>query len=75
MKAAIVIDEWKLDIFKKHLEKKDLIFEFFRGPSAGCLTIKISGEAVQGLLPTIEAANAECQQFSKAIKTSNSKLH
>lgn len=58
--AAVALDDWKLPIFKKHL---DLAGYKYDGPvpfTDGTLILKVQYEWVYELKPIIEAAHREC---------------
>lgn len=60
--AAVVLDDWKLPIFKKHL---DLAGYKYDGPipfTHGTRILKVSYEWVHELQPIIEAAQRECAE-------------
>ena len=59
--AGIVIDAWKLDIFKKHLDKAKRVYTQSIGPDTAIL--KVEYEWVSDLKPIIDAANRECEKF------------
>lgn len=58
--AGVVIDDWKLPIFKKHLDAAGRIYTEHPGVTADTLTLKVEYEWVADLKPIIEAANTEC---------------
>lgn len=64
-KAGVVIDAWKLPIFKKHLDAAGYTFTQKEGPTAKCLTLIVMYEWVAALKPVIEAANAECARTKR----------
>lgn len=59
--AAVVMDDWKLPTFKKHLDAAGYAYTEHPGITKGTLTLKVKYEWVAALKPIIEAANAECQ--------------
>lgn len=63
--AAIVLDEWKLPIFKKHLDNAKRIYTQHPGITTGTLTLRVNYEWVADLSPIVEAANAECKEVRK----------
>ena len=59
MFAAVVIDEWKLDIFRKHLERGFFDWEEYPGPAPCTLLLKVRTKAVAALQPVVQAAQHE----------------
>ena len=59
-KAAVIIDKWKLAIFKRHLEKAGYTYTELAGVTNDTLTLQVHYEWVVNLKPVIEAANREC---------------
>lgn len=59
-KAAVVIDSWKLEVFKEHLLKAGYSYTILPGITADTLTIQVSYAWVHQLKPVIEAAQLEC---------------
>lgn len=75
MKAAIVIDNWKLPIFEKHLvgagySFKETIGFTNKGKPDGTMIIKISYEDLKALQAVVTAANTECEEVKAAKKSS-----
>lgn len=58
--AGVVIDDWKLPIFKKHLDSAKRTYTEHPGVTADTLTLKVQYKWVADLQPIIEAANKEC---------------
>lgn len=58
--AAVVIDKWKLDIFRRRLTDAKYSFTEHPGPDPDTLTLKVEYEWAAQLQPIIEAANKEC---------------
>lgn len=58
--AAVAIDKWKLDIFKRHLDAAGYRFATQPGLLPDTLTLKVEYEWVAELQPVIAAANQEC---------------
>lgn len=63
--AGVVIDRWKLAIFKKHLDGANRIYTEHPGVNAETLTLKVEYQWVADLKPVIEAANAECASAAR----------
>lgn len=59
-KAGVVIDAWKLPIFKKHLDEAGYNYQQFNGPTKGVITLQVEYVFVKDVQPIIEAANSEC---------------
>lgn len=63
--AAVVVDDWKIPIFRKHLDAAGYKYEepvkFVNDTS----TLKVRYEWVHKLRPIIEAAQAECAEKGK----------
>jgi hypothetical protein len=60
-KAAIVLDSWKLPIFKKHLDTAGFTYEKPVPFTDDTLLLKTDYEWVHELQPIIEAAQLECR--------------
>lgn len=61
--AAIVLDNWKLPIFKRHLDAAGYKYEEPVRFTAGTSTLKVRYEWVHELKPVIEAAANECAEM------------
>lgn len=59
-KAGVVIDAWKLDIFKRHLDAAGYKYEQRNGPTKNVLLLAVDYEWVSKIKPVIDAANEEC---------------
>ena len=59
MKAAIVIDDWKLPIFKKTLDAEGYKFKQFSGPIKGGITLQVEIDDISKFRPIVERMNAE----------------
>lgn len=64
--AGVVIDDWKLPIFKRHLEGARCKYTEHPGITHGTLTLRVQYEWVSKLKPIIEAANEECRNEQRA---------
>lgn len=63
MIAGVVIDDWKLPIFKRHLDAAG--YKYTQHPfTENTLTLKVTCEWVHKLQPIIKAANDECRKRS-----------
>ena len=58
--AGVIIDSWKLPIFKKHLEEAGYTYEEQAGVAPKTLTLMVNYGWVADLKPVLEAASAEC---------------
>ncbi len=63
MKAGVVLDDWKLPIFKKHLDAAGYKYDEPVPFTNGTLTLKVHYEWVSKLKPIIEAAQRECAEL------------
>lgn len=61
-KAAVGIDDWKLPIFKKHLDAAGYKYEDPVKFVDDTLILKVHYEWVHELQPIIEAAQRECAE-------------
>lgn len=59
-KAAIAIDNWKLSIFKKHLDAAGYNYTEHPGLTQDTLVLRVNYEQITDLQPVVEAANAAC---------------
>jgi hypothetical protein len=64
MKAGVVIDGWKLPIFKRHLDAAGYKYTEHPGLTADTLTLKVTCEWAHKLQPIVKAANDECRAVS-----------
>lgn len=60
MIAGVVIDKWKLPIFKKHLDGEGYVYTEHPGITKDTLTLKVEFEKVKPLHRLIETANKAC---------------
>lgn len=58
--AGVVLDSWKLPIFKKHLDAAKYEYSIHPGVVPDTHTLQVRYKWVGDLKPIIEAANAEC---------------
>jgi hypothetical protein len=59
--AGVVLDDWKLPIFKKHLDAAGYKYEEPVAFTEGALILKVNYEWAHKLQPVIEAAQQECR--------------
>ena len=58
--AGVALDNWKLPIFKRHLDAAGYKYEEAGQLTAGIFILKVQYEWVHELNSIIEAAQAEC---------------
>lgn len=68
MIAGVVIDGWKLPIFKRHLDAAGYEYTEHPGITPDTLTLKVTCESAHRLKPIVEAANAECRTVSASTQ-------
>jgi hypothetical protein len=61
MIAGVVIDDWKLPVFKRHLDAAGYAYTEHPGITPDTLTLKVTCEWVHKLQPIVKAANDECR--------------
>jgi hypothetical protein len=64
--AGTVLDDWKLPVFKKHLDAAGYTYEEPVPFTAGTSVLRIHYEWVHELKPIIEAAQRECAEKRRA---------
>ena len=57
--AGVVIDDWKLSIFKRHLDAAGFTYTQHPGLTKDTLLLKVKTEWISTLQPVIEAAQKE----------------
>lgn len=60
MIAGIILDDWKLPIFKKEFDKQGYSYTETKGPSRHCSTLKVDFDTLEKLKPVIEKLNKKC---------------
>ena len=65
MKAGIVIDDWKLPIFERHLSQAGYTYEKGPGLIAGTLLLTVKTENATALGEVARAANKEASRTGK----------
>lgn len=65
MKAGVVIDDWKLAIFKKHLDAAGFQYTQHPGVTKDTILLQVTTEWVHTLQPVVMAANGECAAVGK----------
>ena len=61
-KAAIVLDDWKLSIFKKTLDNEGYEYTEVKGPTSKLITLQVKTDSISKLKPVVERMNAEAQR-------------
>lgn len=59
--AAVAIDDWKLPVFKRHLDAAGYAYTEHPGITRGTLLLRVKYAWVGRLKPIIQAANDECR--------------
>lgn len=65
--AGVVIDAWKLPVFKRHLDAAKYLYTEKPGLTSDTLTLLVKFEWVRELQPILQAAAEECANTSKPI--------
>lgn len=60
--AGVAIDNWKLSIFKKHLDAAGYTYEPPKPFTEGTMLLRVNYRWVHELQPIIEAAERECRR-------------
>lgn len=60
--AGVGMDDWKLPIFRKHLDAAGYRYEEPKRLTQGTLILKVYYERAHDLIPIIEAAQRECAE-------------
>lgn len=59
MKAAVVLDSWKLEIFERHLKQSGYTYENVGAFTPGTVLLKVTTENPEALRIVLEAATKE----------------
>lgn len=59
--AGVAIDNWKLPIFKRHLDEAGYAYTEHPGLTKDTMILKVKCEFVSKLQPVIETAQKECR--------------
>lgn len=62
MNAAIAIDEWKVEIYKRHLEQSGYAFEMRKGPILNCIFLYLQTDNREALEAVVLAADGEARK-------------
>lgn len=65
--AGVGLDDWKLPIFRKHLDAAGYKYDEPVPFTNGTLVLRVHYEWVHELQPIIEAAQKECAEKRKAL--------
>lgn len=60
--AAVLIEEWKLPVFSRHLREAGYSYDTAGGLIDGTITLRVSFDDVVKLKSIIETANKECMK-------------
>ena len=63
--TGIVIDSWKIHIFRSHLARAGFEHTEHDGPLPDIMTLKVKTKTVAELQPVVEAANKEAAEQKK----------
>lgn len=61
-KAAIVLDRWKLPLFKKRLSEAGYAYTEVPGPHPDTVILKVQTESIAQLQPVVEKMNDEARR-------------
>lgn len=61
-KAAVILDAWKLTIFKRRLDAAGYTYEQMHGPTEGTILLQVQYEYATALYAVLTAAQAECRK-------------
>lgn len=59
MKAAIVLDSWKLEIFKKTLDEKGYSYTQHKGLDDESVILQVETDSIESLAPVVREMNAK----------------
>lgn len=65
MKAGVVIDSWKLTIFKRRLDEAGYFYEEHAGPMRDTITLRVEFQNQDALAVVVRAANTEAAKTSR----------
>lgn len=71
MKIAVVFDDWKLHIFKRHLAQSDLQFSPLSGIPAGTLGFCVVADDQKLVEKIVRAANTEAATTKQGSPDAN----
>lgn len=67
-KAGVVIDNWKLPVFKRVLDDAGFAYEQAPGVTKDTITLMVEYDFVSKLQPYIENAQNECRKRKRELK-------
>lgn len=67
MKAGVVLDSWKLKIFKRRLDAAGYTYEQHDGPLPKTITLTVHTEDKEGLLKVLTAASTEAANVKGTV--------
>ena len=67
-KAGVMIDDWKLPVFKRILDDAGYVYEQLPGLTKNTINLMVQYEFVSELQPYIEKAQNECRKKKKCLK-------
>ncbi len=65
--AAVVMENWKLPVFKRHLDAAGYTYTEHPGVTKETLTLRVQYEWVSDLHPIIKAAGMECSTVKLSL--------
>lgn len=65
--VGVVLDDWKLDIFQRHLDAAGFSYTQQKGPGRSVILLKIEAASTEDLSPIILAANTEAANCRKKL--------
>lgn len=71
--AGIVMDNWKLPIFKKHLDAAGYTYTEPSRFTGDTLVLQVHYDWAHKLQPIVEAANAECANIKRSQSDAEAK--
>ena len=63
--AGIAVDDWKLPVFKKHLDAAGYRYNLHPGITEGTSLLQVECEFVSSLQRVVEAAQEECETMKE----------
>ena len=64
-KAAVVIESWKLAVFKKILDEEGYVYTENEGPIRGCITLQVVTKDIESIVPVVKRMNEEAAKSKK----------
>lgn len=66
--AGVIIDSWKLSIFKKYLDAANFSYTENHGID-NTIVLKVEYKCVSELQPVVEAAEKKCKEHKQGVKS------